>query len=39
MGTIKLPNNSVEFFKNNQNKIFESGNLAEGPWSEQYQKK
>ena len=31
MGTIKLPNNSIEFFKSNQNKIFESGNLAEGP--------
>ena len=39
MGTIKLPNNSVEFFKNNQNKIFESGNLAEGPWSEQLSEK
>ena len=35
MGTIKLPNNSIEFFKSNQNKIFESGNLAEGPWNEQ----
>ena len=39
MGTIKLPNNSVEFFKNNQNKIFESGNLAEGPWNEQLSEK
>ena len=39
MGTIKLPNNSIEFFKNNQNKIFESGNLAEGPWSEQLSEK
>ena len=39
MGTIKLPNNSVEFFKNNQNKIFESGNLAEGPWNDQLAKK
>ena len=39
MGTIKLPNNSIEFFKNNQNKIFESGNLAEGPWNEQLSEK
>ena len=39
MGTIKLPSNSVEFFKNNQNKIFESGNLAEGPWNEQLSEK
>ena len=35
MGTIKLPKNSIDFFKSNQNKIFESGNLAEGPWNEQ----
>ena len=39
MGTIKLPNNSIEFFKSNQNKIFESGNLAEGPWNEQLSEK
>ena len=39
MGTIKLPKNSVEFFKNNQNQIFESGNLAEGPWNEQLSEK
>ena len=39
MGTIKLPNNSIEFFKKNQNKIFESGNLAEGPWNEQLSEK
>ena len=39
MGNIKLPNNSVEFFKKNQNKIFESGNLAEGPWNEQLSEK
>ena len=39
MGTIKLPNNSIEFFKRNQNKIFESGNLAEGPWNEQLSEK
>jgi len=39
MGTIKLPKNSIDFFKSNQNKIFESGNLAEGPWNEQLSKK
>ena len=39
MGTIKLPKNSVDFFKSNQNKIFESGNLAEGPWNDQLSKK
>ena len=39
MSTIKLPKNSIDFFKSNQNKIFESGNLAEGPWNEQLSKK
>jgi dTDP-4-amino-4,6-dideoxygalactose transaminase len=39
MGNIKLPENSIEFFKNNQNKIFETGNLAEGPWNEQLSEK
>ncbi len=39
MSTIKLPKNSVDFFKSNQNKIFESGNLAEGPWNDQLSKK
>ncbi len=39
MGIIKLPKNSVDFFKSNQNKIFESGNLAEGPWNDQLSKK
>ena len=39
MGTIKLPEKSIEFFKSNQDKIFESGNLAEGPWNEQLCKK
>ena len=33
MGNIKLPKNSIDFFKKNQNKIFETGNLAEGPWN------
>ena len=39
MGIIKLPKNSIEFFKNNQDKIFESGILAEGPWNEQLSEK
>ena len=39
MGTIKLPKNSIDFFKSNQNQIFESGNLAEGPWNEQLSEK
>jgi dTDP-4-amino-4,6-dideoxygalactose transaminase len=39
MGTIKLPKKSIKFFKNNQNKIFKSGNLAEGPWNEKLSKK
>ena len=39
MGTIKLPKNSIDFFKKNQNQIFESGNLAEGPWNEQLSEK
>ena len=39
MGIIKLPKNAIDFFKSNQNKIFESGDLAEGPWNEQLSKK
>ena len=39
MSTIKLPKNSIDFFKSNQNKIFKSGNLAEGPWNDQLSKK
>ena len=39
MGAIKLPKNSIDFFKNNQNKIFSSGNLAEGPWNDQLSEK
>ena len=39
MGTIKLPKNSIDFFKNNQNKIFETGNLSEGQWNEQLSEK
>ena len=34
MSTIKLPKNSINFFKGNQDKIFETGNLAEGEWNE-----
>ena len=39
MGAIKLPKNSINFFKNNQNKIFKSGNLSEGPWNEKLSEK
>ena len=39
MSIIKLPKNSINFFKSNQNKIFESGKLAEGPWNEQLSEK
>ena len=39
MGVIKLPKNSIDFFKSNQNKIFKSGNLAEGSWNEQLSEK
>ena len=39
MSIIKLPKKAIDFFKSNQNKIFESGNLAEGPWNEQLSKK
>ena len=39
MSIIKLPKNSIEFFKSNQNKIFSSGKLAEGPWNEELSKK
>ena len=33
MGAIKIPKNSIKFFKNHQDKIFQSGKLAEGPWN------
>ena len=39
MSTIKLPKKSIEFFKSKQNKIFKSGNLAEGPWNDELAKK
>jgi len=35
MGLIKLPSSSLEFFKSNLDEIFETGSLAEGPWSVQ----
>ena len=33
MGMIKLPQASLEFFRENQEEIFSSGNLAEGKWN------
>ena len=33
MGLIKLPDESIDYFKNNLDDIFVSGNLAEGPWN------
>jgi dTDP-4-amino-4,6-dideoxygalactose transaminase len=33
MGLIKLPEKSINYFKNNLDEIFISGNLAEGPWN------
>ena len=33
MGMIKLPQASLEFFQENQEEIFSSGNLAEGKWN------
>ena len=39
MNLIKLPKNSIKFFKRNQDQIFKSGMLAEGPWNEQLSKK
>jgi len=39
MGAIKLPKKSIEFFKNNQDKIFKSGALSEGIWNEKLSNK
>ncbi|SVC08458.1 uncharacterized protein METZ01_LOCUS261312, partial [marine metagenome] len=39
MNTIKLPKNAIDFFKSNQDKIFDTGKLAEGPWNEELAKK
>ncbi len=33
MGLIKIPKKSVKYFKENVEEIFDSGNLAEGPWN------
>tara|TARA_B100000579_G_C22844562_1_gene863565 strand:+ start:980 stop:2029 length:1050 start_codon:yes stop_codon:yes gene_type:complete len=33
MGMIKLPEKSISFFKENQDEIFSTGNLAEGQWN------
>ena len=33
MGMIKLPNDSLSFFRENLDEIFETGALAEGKWS------
>ena len=34
MGMIKIPENSIRFFKDNFDEIINSGNLAEGKWIE-----
>jgi len=34
MGMIKLPIQSINYFKRNIDEVFISGNLAEGPWAE-----
>ena len=34
MGMIKLPTKSIDYFNNNIQDIFNSGNLAEGKWNE-----
>jgi perosamine synthetase len=33
MGLVKIPKESIQYFKNNIEKICESGALAEGPWN------
>ena len=33
MGIIKLPDKSIQYFKNHTDEIFESGKLAEGKWN------
>lgn len=38
MGMIKLPDGAIDFFKENQDKVFETGVLAEGSWNQQVQK-
>lgn len=38
MGMIKIPNRSIKYFKENLDEVFESGNLAEGPWNKKIEK-
>lgn len=38
MGMIKLPKKSIDFFNNNYQDIFDSGNLAEGDWGKKVAK-
>ena len=35
MGMIKIPQKAIDFFKNNIDEIFASGNLAEGKWNQE----
>jgi len=39
MSKIKIPKKSIEFFKRNQDKIFQSGKLSEGPWNDKLSEK
>ena len=39
MSLIKIPQSSLDFFKKNQDEIFNSGNLAEGPWNKKLSEK
>lgn len=39
MSLIKIPKKSIQFFKQNQDEIFNSGNLAEGPWNKKLSEK
>ena len=39
MSFIKTPKKSIEFFKKNQDEIFNSGNLAEGQWNKKLAEK
>jgi len=39
MNLIKLPTDSIKFFKGNQDQIFKTGNLAEGKWNQKLSEK
>ena len=39
MSLIKIPQSSLDFFKKNQDEIFNSGNLSEGPWNKKLSEK